>query len=261
MALQTQVSATPEFRPWQQSCSTPGRALRYPSHVWPRRWACFLQALRLGPGARRDRQPRGHSWPGPELAAPVLVHLCLGDRGDAGVPPARWPCRAVPSLRQRPYRHQFRTRTNTPATRLLASWHPCGCAHAPTEARSLTLIPRLPPTRTPRRSPGWSRPVHADTPSSPPSRQLNCCQSGARHRPGHRLNLTATGFFKLPMEVLTDGTELHLASFCLANAELRLAGGGEDRARPGSRSATHVQAARIICHGHVPRCVSKQKAI
>ena len=177
MALQTQVSATPEFRPWQQSCSTPGRALRYPSHVWPRRWACFLQALRLGPGARRDRQPRGHSWPGPELAAPVLVHLCLGDRGDAGVPPARWPCRAVPSLRQRPYRHQFRTRTNTPATRLLASWHPCGCAHAPTEARSLTLIPRLPPTRTPRRSPGWSRPVHADTPSSPPSRQLNCCQS------------------------------------------------------------------------------------
>ena len=26
------------------------------------------------------------------------------------------------------------------------------------------------------------------------------------------------------MEVLTDGTELHLASFCLADAELRLEG-------------------------------------
>ena len=40
------------------------------------------------------------------------------------------------------------------------------------------------------------------------------------------LNLTATGF--LPgMEVLTDVTELHLTSLCLADAELRL-GGADD---------------------------------
>ena len=46
----------------------------------------------------------------------------------------------------------------------------------------------------------------------------------ARHLPGRPSEPWHTGCFADGMEVLQDGTELHLASFCLADAELRLSG-------------------------------------
>jgi hypothetical protein len=58
------------------------------------------------------------------------------------------------------------------------------------------------------RSKGWSRPT---MPSSTPHGR----QHGAAFLAGR---------FVEELEVLRDGPDLHLASFCLADAELRLAG-------------------------------------
>jgi hypothetical protein len=46
----------------------------------------------------------------------------------------------------------------------------------------------------------------------------------ARRRPGRLLTPHCVRRFADGMELFRDGTELHLASFCLADAELHLAG-------------------------------------
>ncbi len=49
----------------------------------------------------------------------------------------------------------------------------------------------------------------------------------ARRRPGRPPAPRCVGRFADGVEVLKDGTQLHLASFCLADAELRLEGAGD----------------------------------
>jgi hypothetical protein len=84
------------------------------------------------------------------------------------------------------------------------------------------------PTQGPQglRSKGWSRPAAAD------HAELAAFEAGerqaARERRRHggpsRAALRLTDRFVDGVEVLRDGTELHLASFCLTDAELRLSG-------------------------------------
>ena len=81
-----------------------------------------------------------------------------------------------------------------------------------------------PPLATPRSSPGWSRPLHADHAELAATEAATAQAARARRRPGRPPAPRCVGRFADGMEVLKDGTELHLASFCLADAELRLAG-------------------------------------
>ena len=53
-----------------------------------------------------------------------------------------------------------------------------------------------------------------------------------RRRPGLPPEPRCVGRFADGVEVLKDGTELHLASFCLADAELRLAGADDPAFTP-----------------------------
>ena len=76
----------------------------------------------------------------------------------------------------------------------------------------------------PRRSTGWSRPVDADHAALAAIEATQLQAARARRRPGRTSEPRHTGCFAEGMEVLQDGTELHLASFCLADAELRLSG-------------------------------------
>ena len=77
------------------------------------------------------------------------------------------------------------------------------------------------------RSTGWSRPVHADHAALAAREETAWRTARARRRHGgpSRTPTSLTGRFVAGVEVLNDGTELHLASFGLADAELRLAGG------------------------------------
>ena len=89
--------------------------------------------------------------------------------------------------------------------------------------------PLAPPTplslpETPRRSTGWSRPVHADHAELASAEAAALWTARARRRPGRPTEPQGTGRFADGVEVLKDGTVLHLASFCLADAELRLEG-------------------------------------
>ena len=77
---------------------------------------------------------------------------------------------------------------------------------------------------TPRSSPGWSRPLHADHAELAAAEAATTQAARARRRPGRPPAPCCVGRFADGVEVLKDGTELHLASFCLADAELRLAG-------------------------------------
>ena len=75
-----------------------------------------------------------------------------------------------------------------------------------------------------RCSTGWSRPLHADHAELAAAEAAALQAARARHRPGRPPELRCTGRFADGVEVLKDGTVLHLASFCLADAELRLEG-------------------------------------
>ena len=76
------------------------------------------------------------------------------------------------------------------------------------------------------RSKGWSRPAQADHAELAALEAAARAAGRERRRPGGpcRLAPPLIGRFVGGMEVLRDGTELHLASFCLADAELRLEG-------------------------------------
>ena len=76
------------------------------------------------------------------------------------------------------------------------------------------------------RSKGWSRPVHADhaTLAALEATERLAARERRRHGGPSRAPPALDGRFLEGVEVLRDGTELHLASFCLADAELRLTG-------------------------------------
>ena len=102
--------------------------------------------------------------------------------------------------------------------------------------------PLAPPTplslpETPRRSTGWSRPVHADHAELASAEAPALRTARARHRPGCPAKPQCTGRFADGVEVLKDGTVLHFASFCLADAELRLEASTTRRSRH-SRAST-----------------------
>jgi hypothetical protein len=81
-----------------------------------------------------------------------------------------------------------------------------------------------PPPATPHASTGWSRPLQADNAELAAVEAATAQAARARRHPGRPPEPRCVGCFADGVEVLTDGTELHLASFCLADAELRLAG-------------------------------------
>ena len=84
--------------------------------------------------------------------------------------------------------------------------------------------PAPPPAQTPpRRSTGWSRPLHADHADLAALESTQRQAARARRRPGLPPEPHCADRFGDGAEVLTDGTELHLASFCLPDAGLRLA--------------------------------------
>ena len=90
--------------------------------------------------------------------------------------------------------------------------------------------PAPPPAQTPPlRSTGWSRPLHADHADLAALESTQRQAARARRRPGLPPEPHCAARFVDGVEVLQDGTELHLASFCLAEAEQRL-GGTDDPA-------------------------------
>ncbi len=80
------------------------------------------------------------------------------------------------------------------------------------------------PLPVPRRSTGWSRPVFAEHAELAAAEAAQLQAARARRRPSRPAELRSVDHFATGMEVLKDGTELHLASFCLADAELHLNG-------------------------------------
>ena len=75
-----------------------------------------------------------------------------------------------------------------------------------------------------RCSTGWSRPVDADHAELAALEAAQRLAARARRHPDRPPDPRCGDHCADGMEVLKDGTELHLASFCLADAELRLAG-------------------------------------
>ena len=75
-------------------------------------------------------------------------------------------------------------------------------------------------------SPGWSRPTQADHAelAALEAAERQAARERRRHGGPSREAPPLAGRFAGGMEVLQDGTELHLASFCLGDAELRLDG-------------------------------------
>ena len=76
------------------------------------------------------------------------------------------------------------------------------------------------------RSKGWSRPVQADHAAlaALEAAERQAARERRRHGGPSRAPPPLDGRFVGGVEVLRDGTELHLASFCMTDAELRLAG-------------------------------------
>ena len=200
-----------------------------------------------------------------ELAAPVLIHLCLGDtfRESMSVSPmdmdvgddlilgwdwisshdlrhlfvaGQVSLRSGPALLQldllpaaaRPasrtlavighgeFRRLLRhiTRETPPDTAaVIDAVVPCPDVVAATAALT-----------SPSRSSGWSRPVDADHAELAALEAAHRQAARARRRPGRPPEPTTTGRFADGVEVLKDGTELHLASFCLEDSALHLAG-------------------------------------
>jgi hypothetical protein len=101
--------------------------------------------------------------------------------------------------------------------------------HVERETPVVAVVPPVPTTslRAPVplvHSPGWSRPVHADHAELAAVEAATRQAARARRRPGRPVESQCIGRFADGVEVLKDGTEVHLASFCLADAELRLTG-------------------------------------
>jgi hypothetical protein len=89
-------------------------------------------------------------------------------------------------------------------------------------------VPTTPPAPvTPRSSTGWSRPLHAELAAA---EAATVQAARARDCPGWLPEPRCVSRFADGLEVLKDGVELRLASFCLADAELRLAGADEQAA-------------------------------
>ena len=100
--------------------------------------------------------------------------------------------------------------------------------------REPPVEPHTPPTPPPpphpslaaalRGSTGWSRPLYADHAMLAAAEAAALQAARARRRPGRPPEPRCAGRFMDGVEVLKDGTELHLASFGLTDAELRLEG-------------------------------------
>ena len=76
------------------------------------------------------------------------------------------------------------------------------------------------------RSKGWSRPAHADHAdlAALEAADRQAARERRRHGGPSRAAPPLAGRFVDGVEMLRDGTELHLASFCLADVELSLSG-------------------------------------
>ena len=97
--------------------------------------------------------------------------------------------------------------------------------HVPTAGVDSPPTPTTPPPPAmPRSSTSWSRPLHADHAELAAVEAATAMAARIRRRPGRPPEPRCFDRFADGMEVLKDGTELHLASFCLADAELQLAG-------------------------------------
>ncbi len=94
----------------------------------------------------------------------------------------------------------------------------------PAGARSLQTTTPLP--LPPRSSTSWSRPLHADHAELAAVEAATVQVARARRSPGRPPATRCVGRFADGVEVLKDGTELNLASVCLADAELHLEGAG-----------------------------------
>ena len=189
------------------------------------------------------------------LAAPVLIHLGLGDRfreslsvspmdmdvGDDLILGWDWisshdlrhlyadgqvSLRSGPALLQlallpasaRPAARTLSVIGHGEFRRLLRH-----IERAEPEAPNVLATATSPPPPL-RRSTGWSRPVHADHAELAAIEAATLLAARTRRRPGLPPEPHYVGRFADGVEVLTDGTVLHLASFCLADAELRLEG-------------------------------------
>ncbi len=105
-------------------------------------------------------------------------------------------------------------------------------AQTPCEVVDQGATARQGPPGAPWRSKGWSRPVQADHAELAALEAAERSAARERRRYGgpSRAPPRLDGRFAEGVEVLRDGTELHLASFCLADVELCLAGDDDDAA-------------------------------
>ena len=104
---------------------------------------------------------------------------------------------------------------------------PAQSGRATPPAGGTTGLPaRLGTLGTGSTSPGWSRPAQVDHAelAALEAAERQAARERRRHGGPSREAPPLAGRFAGGMEVLRDGTELHLASFCLADAELRLDG-------------------------------------
>ncbi len=101
--------------------------------------------------------------------------------------------------------------------------------HVEREAPVVEVVPPV-QTTSPRapvqlvHSQGWSRPVHADHAKLAAVEAATRQAARARRSPCRPVEPQCVGCFADSVEVHKHGTELHLTSFCLADAELRLTG-------------------------------------
>ena len=264
----------PEFRAWQRG--NPTFKPRLSGYLWtaqgPRRVTvlldtgathCFICArLAAALGLRASDQPGPTSVTTAAtggtlgLAAPVLVHLGLGDafREVLSVSPMDmdvgddlilgWDWISSHDLRHLYVDGRVSLRSGPALLQLdllPASARPAARALSVIShgefRRLLRQIERAmptaagpPPTPPPvraaglRGSSGWSRPLHADHATLAAAEAATLQAARARRHPGRPPAPRCIGRFADGVEILKDGTELHLASFCLADAELRLEG-------------------------------------
>jgi hypothetical protein len=97
-------------------------------------------------------------------------------------------------------------------------------AVADTPPPPTTPLTTQPALATLSSSQGWSLQLHADHAELAAVKAATLRAASARRHPGRPLEQQCVGRFADGVEVLKDGTELHLASFCQADAGLRLVG-------------------------------------
>ena len=117
-----------------------------------------------------------------------------------------------------------------------------------------------PPTpATLHRSTGWSRPLHADHAELAAVEAAAVQAARARRHPGRPPESPCVGRFADGVEALKDGTVLHLASFALADAELRLE--GADDPTFATLKAKYADVLGGAPHGMPPdRCMELDSA-